>query len=509
MVTETLDLEKLAERVVKARSSFREYVSLVHGWEVRPHQERWFDALQALGVGRLRHPNANVDCQKCHGAFACEDCKKTNKLLILAFPGSGKTDTAIEWNAWMIGRTIQKGLMPQLGLISFADEVAMLRSVAIRDTIEFNEIYRLIFPAAIPLKDKRWASHEWFLQRKDMTKKDPTFRAAGITGSILSYRFPTAETIDDPHNEESVRTAGLKDSVWRTWRSTMRTRARESTPLLEICTRFAQDDLPGRQLEVEKDWHVLHTPALNEFEESVWPIEVDRDGEERGFSTEYLLQLREEDLLSFVTQYQALPPSEEGDIFKGWGLGFPPTSTDITAVYQFWDTAYTTTKKSSYSAMVEMLKLKDGRVFINYVFRKKLSFTALEEAIIAEYDRAQGEFDPDGTLRKIRVIVENKASGGPIVDQIRRDTGIPIKAKNIKRQNLTVRAAAISVHFETNRVILPHAFKGWKEVYETEMRAFPRGQNDDMVSATVLGLEHIFPAYAIGRPAPTNYVWVN
>ena len=120
-------------------------------------------------------------------------------------------------------------------------------------------------------------------------------------------------------------------------------------------------------MSVEKDWHVIHTPALNEFEESCWPPE--KSG--MGFSTKMLNDLRRIDKESFLTQYMALPPSSVGDIFKWWTFGPRPVRDQVDRVYQCWDTAYTKKSWSSYSAMVEMVKLKNCPVFFSDPFPSK------------------------------------------------------------------------------------------------------------------------------------------
>jgi len=474
-------LESIEKDVIEkaARSSlyFPDYVKFVHNWEPRPHQRVWVEALQQLADGTLLDVSG----------------KPTRKLMILAFPGSGKTDTMCEYNAWMIGRSCLNNEIPQVGYVSYSDDVAMIRSVAVRDTIEYNENYRLTFPYALPHKDKRWAGHEWFLYRSDWGKKDPTFRSAGITGGILSYRFPTLITIDDPHDPKNMKTIHQRDEVWRIWQTTIRTRAYEATPIVLICTRWSEDDLAGRLMSVEKDWHVIHTPALNEFEESCWPPE--KSG--MGFSTKMLNDLRRIDKESFLTQYMALPPSSVGDIFKWWTFGPRPVRDQVDRVYQCWDTAYTKKSWSSYSAMVEMVKLKNGRVFVSDVFRDKMEFPALLDAVMLKHHESENLWGMD-----VMVLVENKASGAPVVDMFSK--GLPGRIRKVdlprhiergsQQKDLVGRAAAISKYFETGHIILPDTFEPWKDEYLSEMKAFPRGQYDDQVSATLLGLEYVYPA---------------
>ena len=187
----TPELRALVLKVARAQLYFEDYVELVHGWVPRPHQVAMFRALQLLADHRLRSPEAS-DCGVCDGAEACSADHATNKLLVMMFPGAGKSDTMVEYNCWVIGRASLTNEIAQCGLVSFADEVAQLRSVAVRDTIDANPAFRLVFPDCLPDKNKGGGQGEWFLKRRDAGKKDPTFRAAGITrGGLFLPLSPT------------------------------------------------------------------------------------------------------------------------------------------------------------------------------------------------------------------------------------------------------------------------------------------------------------------------------
>ena len=170
------------QAAARARVYFKEYMEYVHGWKARAHQESWAEALEALYYGDLRLPQASGGCPRCLGRRGCSPEHRTHKLIIEAFPGAGKSDSLVEWAAWVIGNECALGRMPQGGYISYSDDVAQLRSVAVRDTIESNARYREVFPEAVPDKAKGWGQGEWFLKRADPGKKDPTLRAAGFGG---------------------------------------------------------------------------------------------------------------------------------------------------------------------------------------------------------------------------------------------------------------------------------------------------------------------------------------
>lgn len=498
---------ELIEQAALARLSFRAYTKLAYGWEPRVHQEPWWSAFQALGDGTLTTGtwvNGVAQTPK-------EEREPTNKLAIISFPESGKSDTANEWAAWMIGRSLMKGHIPQCGIVSYGDDVAKDRSVAIRDFVGQDEAYKLIFSRdgqalAVPAPGKGWAGHEWFLHRDDLGKKDPTMRAAGINGGIWAYRMPTFIILDDPHDIRSIESQTEKDRVWNTWASTIRSRAREKTPIVLICTRWADDDLAGRLMEVEGDWCVIRTTALvPELEEdleagqeqvSAWPPEELTAGEIVGTSTEGLFRYQRSMQEYFETQYMARPPHLKGDLFKWWTFGPHPGLQQVDRVYQFWDTAFNETKRSAYNVMTQFLKLKNGQAYLEYVYREKLEFPSLLTKCRDLFLEAEGIYGEGNVVS----VVEGKASGQSLVQML--STVINIKKRDIPRQDLVDRAKIISVHFEVGHIILPEEWQPWKDTYMKELKSFPRVRWKDQVAATVLGVEYMYPRTARGRPRP-------
>ena len=100
-------------------ASFMEYV---HGWVPRPHQVEWIRMLSALVKG------STCECGDCL------ECRVGNekRLLIVAFPGAGKSDTLIEFCEWLIGRDVDTA---NFGFFSYNDNVATERSMAVRDVV--------------------------------------------------------------------------------------------------------------------------------------------------------------------------------------------------------------------------------------------------------------------------------------------------------------------------------------------------------------------------------------
>ncbi|KKN84575.1 hypothetical protein LCGC14_0288410, partial [marine sediment metagenome] len=106
---------------------------------------------------------------------------------VVAPPGSAKTTLLQSFYEWLIGRASLVwgdgwADMIHIGHVSASADQASGVSFAVRDTIQGNEKYRLVFPRVRPHKDK-FAEKEWRVE--GCTGKDPTFRAVGVHGPLL------------------------------------------------------------------------------------------------------------------------------------------------------------------------------------------------------------------------------------------------------------------------------------------------------------------------------------
>ena len=333
-------------------------------------------------------------------------------------------------------------------------------------------------------------------------------RAAGITGGILSYRFKTLGVIDDPHDGKNL-TAGAKLETWSIYQNSFKTRLLEGTPLALICTRFADDDLIGRIEKTEKDWCILHTKALVD-DTSYWALEGDTG---LGISVAALKEIQRVSPMAFLTQYQAMPPSSEGDIFKWWAYAPQrPHITDVTHSYQVWDTASTmhAHKNQSSNVGITGLMQTNNHLYIDDVYKEQKAPADTSRDMAALFEKSQSEWGD-----KTYVVVENKSSGTALVSflQAFSSIGSRIIAKDIpgagsgsgQRGQLDPinRDAAISHIFESGMVELPLEWRPWKDDYIADLSAFPNGEqgpHNDQVLATILLLEHAFPTQFRGAP---------
>jgi len=89
----------------------------------------------------------------------------------------------------------------------------------------------------------------------------------------------------------------------------------------------------------------------------------------------------------------------------------------------------------------------------------------------------------------IQILVEDKASGQSLIQELRYESAlpiIPIKVDKDKR----ARAEAVTPLIEAGLVSLPESAP-WLNDYVDELAAFPNGAHDDFVDSTTQALNYL------------------
>jgi len=127
-----------------------------------------------------------------------------------------------------------------------------------------------------------------------------------------------------------------------------------------------------------------------------------------------------------------------------------------------------------------MLDCKRG-YFIPDVWAERVEFPGLQIGVKAKYQ----QFVPD------RVEVEDKASGISLIQQIRRDTHIPIHPIKAEGDKVS-RMHSISAIVEAGLVYLP-ARAPWLSEFIHEVCSFPTAAHDDIADAFAYALLRLKP----------------
>lgn len=405
-----------------------------------------------------------------------------DRLAVSMAPRFGKSQMiSIYYPAWYLGKNPDHKLIIASHTADLA--VDMLRKV--RNLMQSDE-YKQIFPEVRIAADAK-AAGKW------NTNKGGEAYAVG-TGGALAGRGCHLAIIDDPHSEQDLK-AGNTDSLDTTYewfRAGLRTRLMPGGRMCVLHTRWHSRDLIGRlvkdsALNPEADqYNVFEFPAvLNADNEPDHPTHPPKSLWPEQWSLESLNRTKASmPLWQWNAQYQQNPTAKESaiikrDWIKWWPQADPPS---VDFIIQGWDTAMTTKERSDYSVCHTwgIFTTEDApdvpqAILLNSL-KGKYEFPELKQAAHSQYTY----WEPDV------LIVEAKASGQPLIDELRR-SGIMVSGFSPGKGNDKIaRLNTISDMFAAGQVWFPET--AWANATVEEILAFPSGDHDDEVDTMTLCL---------------------
>lgn len=144
------------------------------------------------------------------------------------------------------------------------------------------------------------------------------------------------------------------------------------------------------------------------------------------------------------------------------------TSKKRLSKIQIWDTAGKIKQENDYSVCQTWLEMNDG-YYLADLFRERLEFPELKKKAVELYEKQM----PD------QVWIEDKSSGTALIQELKRNTRIPIKEISAEKDKIEYVNAATPV-LEAGRVFLPFS-AGWLDNFLAECEDFPNGEFDDQV----------------------------
>jgi predicted phage terminase large subunit-like protein len=376
--------------------------------------------------------------------------------------------------AWFLGKYPQKKVIQT----SHTAELAVGFGRKVRNLVD-SDAYKSVFPD-MGLQSDSKAAGRW------NTNKGGDYFAIGVGGAVTG-KGADILIIDDPHSEQEAALAEVNpeiyDKTYEWYTSGPRQRLQPGGAIVVVMTRWSKRDLTGRVLKSaaqrnDEGWEVIEFPALLPSGRPLWP---------EFWSKSELDALKLELPNSkWMAQYQQQPTSEESAIIKRewwqkWEKDNPPSCEFII---QSWDTAFLKTQRADYSACTTWgIFYKDdatGRPQANIILldtlKERMEFPELKETAKQMYK----EWEPDS------LIVEAKASGAPLVFELRA-MGIPVQEFVPSKGNDKIaRLNAVSDIFASGRVWVPET--SWAEELIDEVASFPAGDHDDLVDSMTQAL---------------------
>jgi len=398
---------------------------------------------------------------------------KTKRLIINMPPRHTKSEFASYLlPAWFLGKFPNKKIIQ----CSNTAELAVGFGRKVRNLVDGDK-YAKVFPN-VSLRSDSKAAGRW------STNANGEYFAIGVGGTVTG-KGADLLIIDDPHSEQEAALAAgdpsVFDKVYEWYTSGPRQRLQPGGSIVVVMTRWSKRDLTGKicQAMIDRDgdeWEIISLPAIKKNEKPLWP---------EFWSYEELCKLRIELPLSkWQAQYQQDPTSEEGAIIKRewwqvWDQERPP---QCDHVIQSWDTAFTKSERADYSACTTWGVFylnedkNDANIILLDAFKERMEFPTLKQRAIEMYK----DWQPDS------FIVEAKASGAPLIFELRR-MGIPVQEFTPTRGNDKIsRVNSVSDLFASGKIWAPR--KRWAEEVVEELAAFPNSDHDDLVDSTTQAL---------------------
>jgi len=408
-------------------------------------------------------------------------------LVITIPPQHGKSELVSHWTpVWFLKKFPWK----KVGLASYEMGFASEWGGKAKDTINDNAD-----DLGLELRQDTKAKGRWNLRGYG-----GGMFVAGIGGPFTGRGFDLI-IIDDPiKNDAEALSDVYRRRNWNWYRTVARTRLAPGGSIIVIMTRWHEQDLAGALLGnppeedqepvIEEDvapdpWEVINLPALAEENdplgrkpgEALWPERYDEAALKRSRMAAGPFW--------WTAQYRGKPQPEGGGIIKtGWFKSYSEEDlpASFSSTIQIWDTAYKEQQRHDRSACLTLgMTRRPTRYFVLDLFVRRMIFPDLVRACQANYDK----WEPD------RVLIEDKASGISLIQQVRRDTTVPMRAVKAVDDKIT-RAHTVTGIMEAGQVLIP-VRASWLADFLKEIGDFPTGAHDDIVDVLVHGLRYFKP----------------
>ena len=388
---------------------------------------------------------------------------KLKRLIINMPPRHTKSEFAsFLLPAWMVGRN------PKLKIIQSTNttELSMRFGRKAKQLIDSPE-YQQVFKTR--LSEDSQAAGKW------ETQQGGEYYAAGV-GSAITGRGADLLIIDDPHSEQDAMNRDAMDRTYEWYTSGPRQRLQPGGAIVLVMTRWNTKDLTGRLLGAQREakadqWDIVEFPAILPSGKSLWP--------EYWKKEELEAVKASAGITKWNAQYMQNPTSEEGAIIKRewWNRWEKDWIPALKHVIQSYDTAFSKKESADFSAITTwgvFYENDDSPASLILLDAKKgrWDFPELKQIAFEQWKY----WDPD------TIVIESKASGQPLTDEMRK-MGIPVvNFSPSKGNDKHTRVNSVAPLFESGMIWAP--LQDWADEVIEECAAFPFGDNDDLVDTT-------------------------
>jgi len=399
------------------------------------------------------------------------------RLIINMPPRALKSQcVSIAWPAWLLGHDPSARIMAA----SYSASLAIRHSLDARAVLR-ADWYQRIFPHTRLARDQN-EKHKFMTTARG-------FRFATSVGGTATGEGGNVLIIDDPLNPSQAMSRSAREHVKRWYDHTFSTRLNDkhNGVIVLVMQRLHMDDLTAHLLEKDFTHLCLPMQAPTRVSLSMGNVQKVREqGELLHPAREdaALLERAKKELgaQAYAAQYQQRPIPEEGGMLKREWLRRYKEIPANARIVQSWDTAIKAKDHHDASVCLTFAEADDVSCLID-VCSVRAEYPELKKLVLSQAVK----YSPHA------ILIEDKASGQQLLQDLKRETSLPVLAVASKDDKIT-RFAAISAMIEAGRLALP-LHSSWLCAFEQELLDFPHAKHDDQVDALVHYLDNLRKKY--------------
>lgn len=415
--------------------------------------------------------------------------KTKNRLMLFVPPQHGKSELASRnFPAYVLGKYPRT----KIAAISYSIDLARSFNRDVQRTIDTEE-YREVFPE-VKLNSKNTVTdrREAYLRNSEefetVTYRG-SYKSVGVMGG-LSGRAVDIAIIDDPVKDAlEANSETYRERVWEWYLNVLSTRLHNKSKVILIMTRWHEDDLAGRLLEMEPHkWDVIKIPAIKEKDgmpedprqigDPLWP---------EKHSLEKLLDLRKLSETTFTSLYQQEPTIQGGNKIKDeWFEYCEEKEVPGNLIWDMWiDGAYTKQTENDPSGIIVCAHApRLNRLYIRYAHDDYLEMPQMLELV-------PNVFEAQEMAGKSMIRIEPKASGKSLVQMLRlQRLSVAEITGHLVSEGKEARCSTAAPKFESRQIYLVRG--AWNERFKKQLTGFPKAKHDEYVDLIGYACHHYF-----------------
>ncbi|MBS4035902.1 MAG: phage terminase large subunit [Ignavibacterium sp.] len=145
---------------------------------------------------------------------------------------------------------------------------------------------------------------------------------------------------------------------------------------------------------------------------------------------------------------------------------------------QSWDTAFKKNQENDYSVCTTWMVCESGYYLLD-LWKGRVEFPELKRKVVELHKLHSAN----------EILIEDKASGQSLIQELQRDTALPIKPIKVVEDKIA-RVHSVTPLIEAGKVFLPQN-RHWLSEFINECEEFPNGEFDDVVDSVSQFLNNV------------------